>query len=58
MEGKKWYTSWTLIFNALVGAGVAFADAVGQPIPKDLIAAILVVGNTALRFKTKGPVTK
>jgi hypothetical protein len=58
MDSKKWYTSWTLWFNGLVAAGVTFANSVGQPIPEELVAAILTIGNAALRFKTKGPVTK
>ena len=57
MEGKKWYTSKTIWFNALLGGIVAFTEATGHPIPKDVLASIVTIGNVLLRLITKGPVT-
>ena len=57
MEGKVWYKSKTIWFNALLGAVVAFTQAIGHPLGEDVIAAIVTIGNILLRIITTEPVT-
>ena len=62
MVGKVWWKSWTIWFNGLLAAAKVFFETVGQPVDPALFDGILVmglaIGNLALRFKTKEPVTK
>jgi hypothetical protein len=58
MEGKKWYRSKTIWFNAVLAAAVAFATGIGHPIPEEVVAAIVTLGNIILRLITTAPIVK
>jgi len=57
-EGKKWYHSKTIWFNAIVAATVAFTSAIGHPLSEELIASIVTIGNIILRLITAEPIVK
>jgi hypothetical protein len=55
--GKVWYKSKTIWFNAVLGATVAFCLAIGYPLPEEVVAAIVTLGNIILRMLTTEAVT-
>jgi len=57
MGGKVWYKSKTIWFNAVLGAVIAFTQAIGHPMGEEVIAAIVTIGNILLRVVTSAPVT-
>jgi hypothetical protein len=54
---KVWYRSKTIWFNAILGSAVAFCLAIGYPLPEEVVAAIVTLGNIILRMITTEAVT-
>jgi len=57
MQIKQIVKSKTINFNALMVALMGVAAAMGYEIPSEVSNAILILGNVALRFITKEPLS-
>src|SRR3990167_7665357 len=61
MDGKKWYTSKTIIFNLVSGLVAIGASMQGQDLPPNvekMFASLVMIGNVILRFVTNTSVEK
>jgi len=58
MEAKQVFKSKTVNFNVIVPALAGVAAACGYPIPAEVVAGVLAVGNFLLRFITKKPISE
>ena len=57
MTIKQLAKSKTIDFNVLVSALAGLAAALGFPVPAEVVAGILAVGNFILRLITKEPIS-
>jgi len=58
MEAKQVFKSKTVNFNVIVPALAGVAAACGYPVPAEVVAGVLAVGNFLLRFITKKPISE
>ena len=58
MTVKQGIKSKTLNFNVIVPALAGVAAACGYPIPAEVVAGILAIGNFVLRLITKQPISE
>lgn len=50
---KKWFVSRTIIANLVAGIALVIANETGNPVPPDVQALLVMVGNIILRALTK-----